>query len=78
MKYHFYIFGRDANYKGVNRRYEFESLDEAVAEANKLAKTRTQIVVLDEETYPIYRTGKWFVKNGLKGEFFEPKKLKVR
>lgn len=43
----------------------------AVKAADKPAKTRIQIVVLDEATMPIYRTGKWYVKNGLKGEFYK-------
>ena len=71
MKYHFNTFGRDKSYKGCLRRFEFDTLDEAVKAADKLAKTRIQIVVLDEATMPIYRTGKWYVKNGLKGEFYE-------
>lgn len=76
MKYHFNTFGRDKNYKGCLRRFEFDTLDEAVKAADKLAKTRIQIVVLDEATMPIYRTGKWYVKNGLKGEFYKRAKMK--
>ena len=71
MKYYFNTFGRDKSYKGCLRRFEFDTLDEAVKAADKLAKTRIQIVVLDETPMPIYRTGKWYVKNGLKGEFYE-------
>lgn len=71
MKYHFTTFYKEKHEnKGSRRTFEFNSLDEAIA-AHKLAPKRQQIVVLDELAYPIYRTGEWWVKNGLKGEFYD-------
>ena len=70
MKFHFNVFGRDKRYKGRIMRYEFDSLDEAVAAADKLAPKRIQIVVLDEDSLPVYRTGKNNASKGLKGTFF--------
>lgn len=72
MKYHFTTFYKEkTENKGSRRTFEFNSLDEAVAAAHKLAPNRLQIVVLDEFAYPIYRTGKSWVEKGLKGEFYD-------
>ena len=70
MKFHFNVFGRDKRYKGGIRHHSFDSLDEAVATADKLAPKRIQIVVLDEDSLPVYRTGKNNASKGLKGTFF--------
>ena len=70
MKFHFNVFGRDKNYKGGIRHHSFDTLDEAVAAADALAPKRIQIVVLDEDSLPVYRTGKNNASKGLKGTFF--------